>query len=666
MKRFVLFTLLIVTVTFTVFAAASMARKSTEVHSATEPNEHASYSLPKVGSYDRLKTLLAEAHEARIHYFDGMAVDMVAQASEGAALTMKSKASDQAQTDNNAAYSGTNVQVQGVDESDVVKTDGKYIYQVNGRKIRIAEAYPAEKMKWVATIDFKPENFQPHEIYVDDKYLVVIGSAYAEPNVNKYYASYRGLRSVKAKIYDITNKADIKKPRVAELEGHYVSSRKIGASLYFIANRYIDSHYILNEKKAEDAPEFPTPFYRDTAVSMTRSSIAYDQIHYFPGPVEPNYLIIGSLNLDEPRKPMQVSTYLGSGSNIYASQHNLFIAVSKYNLEEASVEKIPTQSSTTAIYKFLLDQGIVEFTAQGEVPGTILNQFSMDEHEGHFRIATTRGDMRRTDEFTSKNNVYILNGDLMPTGKIEDIAPGERIYSVRFMGDRGYIVTFKTVDPLFVIDLKNPQAPKILGALKIPGYSDYLHPYDENHIIGIGKETVEVTRKDGKGNNDTMAFYLGMKLAIFDVTDVANPIEKFKETIGGRGTYSELLHNHKALLFSKTKNLLAFPVTVMEVKGRKEANREPQFPEVPPHGEFTFQGAYVYHIDLEQGFKLRGKLSHLTEQEVKKAGRHWYDSKKDVQRLLYINETLYTLSRSMIKAHEWDTLKDSGILYAEE
>jgi uncharacterized secreted protein with C-terminal beta-propeller domain len=145
------------------------------------------------------------------------------------------------------------------------------------------------------------------------------------------------------------------------------------------------------------------------------------------------------------------------------------------------------------------------------------------------------------------------------------------------MGDRGYMVTFKKVDPLFVIDLKDPRSPKILGALKIPGYSDYLHPYDENHIIGFGKDTEEV------GNG---AFYQGMKIAVFDVTDVTNPIEMFKENIGDRGTDSELLRNHKALLFSKDKNLLAFPVTVMEVKNKNKADKESIF----QYGEFAFQG----------------------------------------------------------------------------
>ena len=142
----------------------------------------------------------------------------------------------------------------------------------------------------------------------------------------------------------------------------------------------------------------------------------------------------------------------------------------------------------TVITKFGLDDGEVEFLGTGDVKGHILNQFSMDEYDEHFRIATTSGNFWQGD---SANNVYVLDPDLEVVGELEDLAPGEKIYSVRFMGEKGYVVTFKKIDPLFVIDLSDHENPSVLGKLKIPGYSDYLHPYDENHIIGIGKETVE-------------------------------------------------------------------------------------------------------------------------------------------------------------------------------
>ena len=289
-----------------------------------------------------------------------------------------------------------------------------------------------------------------------------------------------------------------------------------------------------------------------------------------------------------------------------------------------------------------------------------MNQFSMDENNGYFRIATTKGDIWRNDENTSKNNLYVLDDELKIVGSIEDIAPGEKIYSVRFMGDRAYMVTFKTVDPLFVIDLKDAKNPKILGALKIPGYSDYLHPYDENHIIGFGKDAVEVVHKDNKGNEiGRNAYYLGMKIAIFDVTDVNNPKEMFTEKIGDRGTDSELLNNHKALLFSKEKNLMAFPITVMEVKNKDKGIGPNTMPE---YGSFVFQGAYVYNIDLTNGFELKSKISHISDEEYLKSGGDWYGSNKNVERILYISDDLYTISKGMVKAHDMNSMKQKGEL----
>ena len=181
--------------------------------------------------------------------------------------------------------------------------------------------------------------------------------------------------------------------------------------------------------------------------------------------------------------------YLGGTDTIYVSKENLYAAVADYSynyivrpLEEFS----PEYTTSTVIYKFELKDGKIGTAVQGEVPGTIINQFSMDEHNNTFRIATTTGDMWMN---TSKNNVYILDEDLKVLGKLEGLAEGERIYSTRFAGDRMYMVTFRQVDPLFVIDTSNPRAPELKGMLKIPGYSTYLHMVDENHILGFGYDT---------------------------------------------------------------------------------------------------------------------------------------------------------------------------------
>lgn len=610
--------------------------------------------LPVVGSLENLEKLIKNSKDYQLYFrvrnYGEIATLLDSPSVQGGEKTSSfEKAESSASTD----YSTTNVQVEGVDEADIVKTDGKYIYQVNRDKIVVAEVYPAEEMRIVKIIDFSDKRFTPNELYVDTKHLIVIGSTYMEMPFRAYndkkesseknilppddYSYYRD--TVKAIIYDITDKSNIKELRQVEIEGSYVSSRKIGNSLYLIANKNIYYH-ILKEKNKEPL----MPCYRDTAIKNDFINIKCDKIYYFPGFEKPNYMIIAGINLDRINEEAKISTYLGSGEKIYASLNNLYVAVTNYDAGTLYWGK----TENTLVYKFGLNDGNVTYLAKGEVPGTILNQFSMDEHNGYFRIATTKGTVWGRGENISKNNLYVLNDTMSIVGRLEGIAPGEKIYSTRFMGDRAYMVTFKKVDPLFVIDLKDPQNPKILGKLKIPGYSDYLHPYDDNHIIGFGKDTIEAKEGD-------FAWYQGMKIAIFDITDVNNPKEMFVEKIGDRGTDSELLYNHKALLFSKTKNLLAFPVTVMEIKN-KSANDNGRF--MPQYGEFTFQGAYVYNIDLEKGFTLRARITHISDDEYAKAGSYWYKSDKNVNRILYINDTLYTLSNAMIKAHDLKDMKE--------
>jgi len=244
----------------------------------------------------------------------------------------------------------------------------------------------------------------------------------------------------------------------------------------------------------------------------------------------------------------------------------------------------------------------------------------MDEHNNTFRIATTTGDMWRN---TSKNNVYILDEDLKVLGKLEGLAEGERIYSTRFAGDRMYMVTFRQVDPLFVIDTSNPRAPELKGMLKIPGYSTYLHMVDENHILGFGYDT-EVNQWGGTVNG-------GLKISMFDVSNVNKPKETFTEIIGKSGTYSELLYNHKALMFSLNKGLMAFPV-----------NRTAE------NYKSDFSGAYVYNVSNDS-ISLKNTITHKESE---------FDSYGDnIKRIIYIGDYLYTFSENKMQIHGINTNK---------
>jgi len=656
------------------FGAAVKWRSTTRTVSVYYPDQQ----LPRVESYTHLQKLMTQSAELQGYGLSNLTVktmDAIPPRVQTDNVVQESaKAADSGSSTGSASgpdYSATNTQVQGVDEADVIKTDGNYIYQVNRQRIIITSAKPADQMKLVAQVNYGDGSFNPQELYVDDKHLVVIGSGspytandlpLVESKKMLIYPPKPYISITKAIVYDISDKSAPKQIRELELEGSYLSSRKIGDSLYLISNKYADIYTIMNGHET-----VPAPMVRDSAVQDRLTEIAYTDIRYFPGFVEPSYMLVASVDLSA-GEPMDVQTFLGSGQNIYASSDHLYVAVTKYEMplvgenpidqQNASIMIVPTYSKpSTEIYKFSLNRSSVTYMAKGKVPGTIINQFAMDEFEEHFRIATTTGELWGSGQSASKNNLYILNEALAQVGQIEGIAPGERIYSVRFTGKRAYMVTFRTVDPLFVIDVADPAKPSILGALKIPGYSDYLHPYDDNHLIGFGKDTVEVDNKDDAGNTvSTNAFYLGMKVALFDVTDVEHPKELHKVIIGDRGTNSELLYNHKALLFSKEKNLLAFPVDLYEVQGSKGATKQGQMPQ---YGTFSYQGAYVYSLNPANGFQLRGTITHLTQDEWKKSGNYW-SGDNSVRRILYIGDTLYTVSDGQIKANAMNDLKEIG------
>jgi uncharacterized secreted protein with C-terminal beta-propeller domain len=315
------------------------------------------------------------------------------------------------------------------------------------------------------------------------------------------------------------------------------------------------------------------------------------------------------------------------------------------------------QRDKTVVHKINIHKDEIKYVAEGEVLGSVLNQFSMDEYDGNFRIATTSGDFYSGE---SMNNLYVLDDNLELIGSVEDLAKGEKIYSVRFMGKRAYMVTFKKVDPLFVIDVANPKAPKVLGYLKITGYSDYLHPYDENHIIGIGKETIAASDDAIDSRNLQFAWYQGLKVSLFDVSDVENPTEVGKIVIGDRGTNSDALYDHKAVLFDLEKGILVLPISLAKMD--EDTLRQRYGDEIPAwaSGETIWQGAYVLNINPEDGINVKGKITH-NEEGLKPEGEYGYQYfpyQNQIKRSLYMDNVLYTLSQAKIKANDLDNLEE--------
>jgi uncharacterized secreted protein with C-terminal beta-propeller domain len=222
------------------------------------------------------------------------------------------------------------------------------------------------------------------------------------------------------------------------------------------------------------------------------------------------------------------------------------------------------------------------------------------------------------------------------------------------MGDRAYLVTFKKVDPFFTLDLSDPYNPKVLGELKIPGFSDYLHPFDENHIIGIGLDTVEALDSLKEARNLDFAWYQGVKIAIFDVTDFENPKEMGRVIIGDRGTTTPVTNDHKAFLFDREKELMVLPISLYEISEEIKANNDGYTGNT--YGEFKLHGAYVYKVSLEKGFELKGVITHDQNDPQQQYNKWNYGSQ--ISRSLYIDNALYTISDSMVKINNLDDLSE--------
>ena len=619
-------------------------------------------------------------------------------------------------------YSTTNIQVAGVDEPDIVKNDGKYIYTVYGNNISIIDAYPAENAELLSVINL--DGVQ--EIFVNGDRLIVFGQEYnyysgPEPMplmdgvAEKMIWSGRSYSNAFVKIYDITDRSAPSLARNMTIDGNYFDSRMIGDYVYVIVNQYatfyndvmpmprIVSNGVEKEIPATDIYYFPVPDYSyqfTTILSLNAGNdaeepgnqviltgttnnifVSMDNIYLtFMKRVSNIYMterminevVVPSLPIDVAGEIMQIQN---SGLDEYEKMEQIGLVFQEYmnkltpeqrtqlyqNMEQrmqAVQAQLAKEMEKTVVHRISIQDGNIQHTATGEVPGYTLNQFSMDEYNDYFRIATTTGQWG-WGQTSSQNHVYVLDSGMNIVGKLEDLAPGERIYSTRFMGDRVYMVTFRQIDPFYVIDLSDPANPRVLGFLKIPGYSDYLHPYDENHIIGIGKETVESKEGD-------FSWQQGVKISLFEVTDVEKPKEIAKFEIGDRGTESYALHDHKAFLFSREKNLLVIPILLAEI----DEEKYPQGVEPRTYGDYVWQGAYVLNIDLENGISLRDRVTHIEDDEVfRKSGYYYFEDASSVKRSLYMDDVLYTISGKLVKANDLSTLEEISrvdLPYSEE
>jgi len=546
-------------------------------------------------------------------------------------------------------YSGTNNQVEGVDEADLVKTDGEYIYSIMNGRVIITDIRDPKAMKKMVEIPYTAD-FYPSQLFLHDDTLIILGdhhipydySETSSGNAEKMMIAPFS-NSTNVRLYNVSSPQKPVLVREVGTEGYLNGARKTDNMLYFVTN-VSPNFWAWNQEEMGEL----RPYTFDSEKGDKPSPMLLPDISILPGSLEGTYSIITAMDLNNP-KESEVSTkgYLGGSQSMYMSKDNLYLTAPIYlpasqkDSANSTTMMWNPQETNTEIFKFSLDGTNVDFVSSSEVTGMLLNQFSMDENEGYFRVVTTKG--FAWDEGTpSENNLFIMDAGMKQVGSIEGLAKGERIYSARFMGDKAYMVTFKETDPLFVMDVSNPASPKVLGELKIPGFSNYLHPLDENHLIGFGYDTKTIPGEDGQQPRILTG---GMKISLFDVSDFSNPKEKDTEILGEQGTYSPLQYDHKALFQHQEKGYYGFPVTLYE-----GTNKE-------GYGQLAGEGAMMYEITAENGIQ---EVANLLKKI--NPNQPYEDWEKSIQRMIYVDETLYTISMKEIKSFDMNTFKEIGIV----
>lgn len=415
----------------------------------------------------------------------------------------------------------TNVQVEGVDEADILKNDGENLYLLKGNTLHVIRAYPADSMQEIAVIVLKDQfdgelinYYYSNEMFLYNNYLCVV--------LTCWYDNHANARTM-VLVYDVSDPENPVFVQRYGQDGNYLSSRITGGKLVLVTTHdgFYTYEYSDNAQKCIVLEDKIIPkVYIGTDDG---EPVAENALSVVDESSPTAFTVASLINMDDLSQAVSSQAVLGGGTEIYCTNENLFVARVAYKsfepVPESETPEIAADTTVTAsriaignqavtqctqIYSFTFADGEMKKTASGTVPGSPLNQFSMDEHNGYFRIAVTFGD---------SNGLYVLDGDLNIIGECERYGENETIRSVRFMGDWAYVVTFEQTDPLFVIDLSDPTKPVITGEVKLPGYSGYLHPIGNGLIIGIGYGGTE----DGLDGS--------AKISLFDVSDPMNPKE---------------------------------------------------------------------------------------------------------------------------------------------
>ena len=530
-------------------------------------------------------------------------------------------------------HSGTNVQVEGIDEGDIVKTDGRYIYVLQDRSLIILEADGADTEElskiWVGGSEnydsytesedgkayvYEMTDSNPYAMYVADGRVIVLSSYYS------YYEEYKETgewfgddeQKVVVDIYDVSDPTEPKLEASLSQSGYSVDDRMSDGKLYLVS-----SWYCWNVDDSDPETYVPAVY-----AGEEKTLIPAEDIAIMPGVRGRSYTVISVIDIAG-GELLDSAAMLGLADCVYMSGGTVYITgsrwdeskVSEYTESVYNVTEYVSGSSTCITGFDITESGTLEIRASATVRGTLINQFAMDEHNGNLRLVTTVSDERysvyedpaygwrnyRWDGGGTSNALWVLGEDMQLIGSVEELAEGERVYSVRFAGDTGYFCTFRNVDPLFTVDLSDPSEPVVMSELKISGFSEYLHVWDGGLLFGLGMEADEET-----GWTDNM------KMVMFDVSDPNAVFASAETDLDGR--WSEALYDHKAVTVLPEKNIIGFQMD-------------------ETYCIFGWNGS---------GFELRAEIENPT----------WYSV-----RGFYIGEYFYVVSADMVTVFALDTLE---------
>ncbi|MBR1762287.1 MAG: beta-propeller domain-containing protein [Eubacterium sp.] len=446
----------------------------------------------------------------------------------GAKSTVKSETAESAydglgSTGAAPSHSQTYKQVDAVDEADIVKTDGEYIYYLSsGEEEIVISSAKNGKTKRISAIKLK-DNSNPLEFFIKDNTLVIIST---EENYNRKKEHFSSKTNIST--FDIKDKENPKREYDYSQSVHYSSSRMIGNCVYLVSD-FSNYAYIKNEC-------IPCA----TGTDGEFEKIDVKNICAIKDSEDTGYTVIGAMDITNGDKAKKTKAVIGSASNVYCNENNLYIAGQTYDYKSDYL------ASKCIIVKYSLDKTDIKLVATGKVNGDVKSQYSMDEKDGYFRIATTK----HTQNGRDINVLYILDEELDEVGRVNGFAKNEHIEAVKYIGDMAYVITYERTDPLFIIDLSKPKNPEILGEVKISGFSTMLVPINEKTLLGIGYSTEE---------NDFGESINGLKLALFDISNPANPRVIGEKEI--EGAESSVQYEPKALVVNSEKNYFALPAT---------------------------------------------------------------------------------------------------------